>query len=194
LVKKLGECWLASLITNHQLIIKQIPNINEYNKTNSAFPGFVLCHVLVVCCLMMVRDTCIILSMTVESIVHSYQANYCLKVNWTLKLLQYRYPYLDPYAKQIKVHLMLLHVPRVTKTGKLAKKTLTNWKWFPKVFYRQSSLPYVSRGYSKIFIRYSFANTPLIFIFILYYHDMSKKAILSTYRAQDNQYNFDNTW
>ena len=39
-----------------------------------------------------------------------------------LKTLQYQHHYLDHYAKQIKVHLMLLHVPHVTIASEVAKK------------------------------------------------------------------------
>ena len=37
--KNFGKCWLASPIVNHQLTVNEeaIPNINEYNKTNSVF-------------------------------------------------------------------------------------------------------------------------------------------------------------
>jgi len=63
------------------------------------FPGFVLCHVLVACCLMMAR-------WAVESMMHGYH-QYISKIitwKWTkaLKILQYWYPYLNPYAKLLK--------------------------------------------------------------------------------------------
>jgi len=57
-----------------------------------------------------------------------------------LKILQYQHTCLNPYAKQIKVHLMLLRTSNVTETGKLAIKLwqigsdLTNF-FTAKVFY-----------------------------------------------------------
>jgi len=60
------------------------------------------------------------------------------------KTLQYRHPYLDPYIKQIKAHLMLLCTPHVTKAGKLAKKLVNCYDLpnLPKFFPLQSFLLY----------------------------------------------------
>jgi len=60
---------------------------------------------------------------TVESKIYGYHEYFSkLLFESELDLLQYQYPYLNPYAKQIKVHLMLQRILHVTKTGKLAKK------------------------------------------------------------------------
>jgi len=64
------KLWrMLTCIANFQSLINSkmkpndtIPKINEYNKTNSIFS---LCHVLVMCCLMMARCT-------VESMIHGY--------------------------------------------------------------------------------------------------------------------------
>jgi len=60
---------------------------------------------------------------TVESIIHGYH-KYMSKLSLESKLDLLKYL----YAKQIKTHLTLLCALHVTKTGKLAKNTLANWK------------------------------------------------------------------
>ena len=96
-------------------IIKQTPY----------FPGFVLCHVPVVCCLMMAKGTCIYYCLWLNGYhkyIHKQTMIIFLTITWKwtgpLIIPQYRYTYLDHFAKQIKAHLMLLHVPHVIKKQK----------------------------------------------------------------------------
>jgi len=62
LAKKLWR--MLACITNFQSSINNktklndaIPNIDEHKKRTLYFPGFILCHMLVACCLMIVRCT-----------------------------------------------------------------------------------------------------------------------------------------
>jgi len=113
---------MLTCIDNHQSFInsktkpnESIPNIDEHNKQTPYFQGSVLCHALVVCCLMMAR--CI-----VQSMIRGYHEYICkLSLESELDLLKYCNINILTYANQIEVHLMLLHVPHVKKTGKLAK-------------------------------------------------------------------------
>jgi len=57
-------------------------------------------------------------------------------------MLQYRYPYLDPYAKQIKAQSHVAACASCYKTGKLAKKS---WQIVVIRQIRQSFFP------SKVF-------------------------------------------
>jgi len=59
-------------------------------------------------------------------------------------MLQYWYSYLDPYAKQIKVHLMLLRMPHVTEQENWQKKLANccDSPNSPKFFPLQSFLLY----------------------------------------------------
>jgi len=103
-------------------------------KRTTYFPGFILCHVLLACCLMMARCT-------VESMIHGYY-QYISKLSFEseldlLKCCKYRYPYLDPYAKQIKANFTLLRAPHVTKQQYWRKKVgeLLWFAKFAKIFY-----------------------------------------------------------
>jgi len=111
-------------------------NINEHNKMNSIFSRIYL----VPCDSSMLFDDgevhCRVYDPWLSWI---YKQTIVWKWTGLLKILQYRYPYLDPYAKQIKVHLTLLRAS-CYKTGKLAKKSwrivVIRQSFFPsKVFY-----------------------------------------------------------
>jgi len=80
---------MLTCITNHQSLINNkmkldeaIPNIDEHNKTNSIFSRICLVPRANSVLLDDGKGYVYILSMTVESMIHGYQANYCLKVNW----------------------------------------------------------------------------------------------------------------
>jgi len=87
---------------------------------NSVFSGIVLCHVLVVCCLMITRCT-------VESMICGYH-EYISKLLLESELNLLKYCNIDILTSILmqdknKVHFTLLVVPHVTKNEKLAKKS-----------------------------------------------------------------------
>jgi len=84
LLQRIGKKTLANvdLHANRQLSInsktkpnESIPNIDEHNKTNSAFFRICLRHVLVVCCSMMARCT-------VKSMIHGYHKYNKQTITW----------------------------------------------------------------------------------------------------------------
>ena len=52
----------------------------------------------------------------------------CIRPLMEREILQYQHPYLDPYARKIKAHLMLVCVPHIKKQGfpKIGEKNLAN--------------------------------------------------------------------
>jgi len=136
LVKKnFGECWLALPIINHWLTVKwsrtnQFQTSMNIIKRTPYFSGFVLCHMLVVCCSMMARHT-------VESMIHDYHEYISkLSLESELDLLKYcNIDILTSILTQNKLKHTSHHwVPHVTKNRKLAKK-VGKLLWFAKVFY-----------------------------------------------------------
>jgi len=128
--------WMLTCIANHWLTVKQ--SRTKLSQTSMSiikqtlyFPGFVLCHMPVVYCLMMARCT-------VESMIcgyHEYISK--LLIESELDLLKYcNINILTSILMQNKlkctscccVHLML------QKQENWQKRTLVNWKWFAKVF------------------------------------------------------------
>jgi len=99
--------WMLTCIANRPSLINSktkpneaIPNTDEHNKTNFIFSICIICHVQVACCLMIAR-------WTVQSIIRGYH-EYISKLSsleskLVLKIAMH--PFLDPYAKHIKVHL-----------------------------------------------------------------------------------------
>jgi len=139
LLQRIGEKKLWQMLTcivNRQSSInskmkpnKSIPNIDEHNKTNSVFFRICLVPRASGVFLMMVRCT-------VESMIWIYKQTITWKWTGPLKILQYQYPYLNPYTKQIKAYFMLQRAPHITKNGKLVKKVgeLLWYAKFAKVF------------------------------------------------------------
>jgi len=109
---------------------RPICNIDQHNKTNSVFSRIYLVPRAssalfdddeVKCSLNLLKQT--------------------IAWNWTgpLKILQYRYPYLDRYAKQLKYTAYVPARASYCKTGKLAKKS---WRIVVICQIRQSFLLY----------------------------------------------------
>jgi len=131
LLQRIGKktLWL-NVDLHHQSSINSktkpneaIPNIHQHNKINSVFSR--IC--IVPCASSLLFDDGEVHCRVYEPwLSQIYKQTFTWKWTGPHKILQYRYPYLDhlyldPYAKQIKVHLTLLRVPHVTKTGKLAE-------------------------------------------------------------------------
>jgi len=144
LVKK-TNCNHQSSISNKTKPKKQFQTFYEHNKWTPYFTGFVLCHMLVACCLMMVRCT-------VESTIRDYH-KYISKISLESELDLLKYCNIDMLTliimqnkfKRSWMQLTLLCAPHVTKR-KIGEKVseLLRFAKFIQVFPLQSFLIYDS--------------------------------------------------
>jgi len=108
--KTLGNVDLQIMINSKTKPNESIPNINECNIMNSIFSRI---------CLVSRTSGMLFDDGEVQYRVYDswlsqiYKQTIAWKWTRPLKILQCQYAYLDSYAKQIKVHLTLLHTPHV---------------------------------------------------------------------------------
>jgi len=120
--------WMLTCIANRQSSINNktklneaIPNIDEHNEANPVFSRIYLVPHASSVLFDGGEVHCRIYDLWLSRI---YKQTIAWKWARPLKILQYWYLYLDPYAKQIKAHLTLLRMPHVTKWENWQK----NWQ------------------------------------------------------------------
>jgi len=132
--KNFGEYWLASPIFYHRLTVKWCNSEYQWTKKRTPyFPGFVLCHVLIVCCLMMTR--CTVESMICGYYEYTYKQTIIWK--WTGPLKHCNIDIVTSILMQNKLKhtshwCACLTLQKIN--GKLAPKKFGELFWFAKVF------------------------------------------------------------
>jgi len=135
-IKSFGKCdshcqsSIINLLTVKRSWMNQFQTLMNIIKRTPCFSGFVLCHLLVACHSMMAtgKTHCRVYDPWLSQI---YKQTIVWKWTGPLKILQYWYPNLNPYTKEIKAHFTLLRAPHITKIAELAKK-VGEFLWFAK--------------------------------------------------------------